>query len=177
MKKLCVGIVLTVMLLFAQMSAAQPPQTATAPPQTTAVSGNPCGSVCLSSFPCDYTCDLCVGDPGVWEDGNCYGEMISATCGDISICDPNYYNPPCQPNWETVWEVPEGEWQDNYFFHCNLNVAFYQYQHDTSECNQGYRYNCDVREVGSMWGLDVDCCAAWSEMFYLSCNSVEWCWS
>ncbi|HYG65203.1 MAG TPA: hypothetical protein VEL74_21660 [Thermoanaerobaculia bacterium] len=110
MKKLYVGTVLTLALLFApQMASAQ----------------TPCTAVCQAHYPCDYSCDLCVGDPGLWEDGSgCWGEIVSGTCGDIGQC--GWVQPPtCTPNWiydeishqgaipELTWD-PVCEWQWNH---------------------------------------------------------------
>jgi hypothetical protein len=86
MKKLCTGIVLTSALLFARTAAAQ----------------NPCTVVCQPEYPCGYSCDLCVGDPGLWENlgegqYSCWGEMISGTCGDIGQCGSDLCVNNCQP--------------------------------------------------------------------------------
>lgn len=82
MKKLCVGSVLAFALLLLALPASA---------QT------PCGAVCQAYYPCDYACDLCVGDPGLWEDGGgCWGEIVSGTCGDIGQC--GYV--PCTPEWQ-----------------------------------------------------------------------------
>jgi hypothetical protein len=70
MKKVYVGVVLALTLLFAQAASGQ----------------SPCGGVCQAYYPCDYPCDLCVGDPGLWVDGGCWGEIVAATCGDIGQC-------------------------------------------------------------------------------------------
>lgn len=80
MKKLSIGPVLLLALLFAPSLFAQ----------------SPCGAVCQAYYPCDYACDLCVGDPGLWEiGGGCWGEIVQGTCGDIGQC--GYV--PCYPQW------------------------------------------------------------------------------
>jgi len=72
MKKLCVGVVFALALLFAQTAAA-----------------DPCG-LCQAYYPCWWPCEHCVegnGGPGLWEiDGGCWGEVVSGTCGDIGQC-------------------------------------------------------------------------------------------
>ena len=69
MKKLCVGVVLGLALLFAQNASA-----------------DPCG-LCHSYYPCHWTCEDCVpawGQPGLWDyDGFCWGEIVQTTCGEF----------------------------------------------------------------------------------------------
>lgn len=106
MKKLCAGLVLLLALMFAPNLSAQ----------------SPCGQVCQAYYPCDYACDLCVGDPGLWEiGGGCWGEIVQGTCGDIGQC--GYVpEPTCPPQWvyddpgsyqgstpEMVWD-PRCQW-------------------------------------------------------------------
>jgi len=69
MKKLCVGVVLGLALLFAQKASAMP-----------------CGLCSYGYHPCGWTCENCVpsrGGPGLWiEDGYCWGEIVETTCGE-----------------------------------------------------------------------------------------------
>lgn len=83
MKKLCVGVLLASAFLFAQ-----------------AASADPCG-LCQAYYPCDWSCEHCVegmGGPGLWtNDGYCWGEVMSGTCGDTGQCSgPNCGNGLCQ---------------------------------------------------------------------------------
>jgi len=72
MKKLCVVVLLALPLLFAQTASAAP-----------------CG-LCQAYYPCHWTCEHCVEGrtgPGLWEfDGNCWGDIVEGTCGDIGQC-------------------------------------------------------------------------------------------
>lgn len=72
MKKLCVGLLLALGLLFAQTASAEP-----------------CG-LCQAYYPCSWSCEHCVagfGGPGLWTfDGYCWGEVVEGTCGDIGQC-------------------------------------------------------------------------------------------
>jgi hypothetical protein len=75
MKKLCIGVVLGLALLFAQKASA-----------------SPCG-LCSSNYPCNWSCEDCTGTPGLWtEDGGCWGEIVETTCGEFygwSWCGPS----------------------------------------------------------------------------------------
>jgi hypothetical protein len=71
MKKLCVGVLLALALLSAQAAFA-----------------DPCG-LCQAYYPCSWSCEHCVGiggRPALWIDGNCTGEVVSGTCGDVGQC-------------------------------------------------------------------------------------------
>lgn len=69
MKKLCVGVMLGLALLFAQKASAAP-----------------CG-LCSSNYPCHWACEDCVpgrGTPGLWDlDGYCWGDIVETTCGEF----------------------------------------------------------------------------------------------
>jgi hypothetical protein len=80
MKKLCVGVLFALALLFAQTASAEP-----------------CG-LCQSYYPCTWACEHCVRGlegPGYWVDGYCWGEVVYGTCGDIGQCGAN----PCTSTW------------------------------------------------------------------------------
>lgn len=131
MKKLYAGTVLALALLFApQMASAQ----------------NPCGAVCQAYYPCDYACDLCVGDPGLWEEGGgCWGEIVSGTCGDIGQCG---WEPPptCTPEWiydEVSYQgaKPEFTW-DPCEWRVNPQTGGWE-----QNCNYYEPYKCSVSTV------------------------------
>ena len=66
---------------------------------------SPCWGICQAYYPCDYPCDLCEGDPGLWEGSYCWGEIRSTTCGEIGQC--GYV--PCEPNWvHDEWATFQG---------------------------------------------------------------------
>ena len=81
MKKLCVGVLLALALLSAQTASAAP-----------------CG-LCQAYYPCDWPCEHCVEGregPGLWDlEGNCWGEIVEGTCGDIGQCSGQ----PSTANW------------------------------------------------------------------------------
>jgi len=130
MKKLYVGTILALILLFAPTAFAQ----------------SPCGSVCQAYYPCDYACDLCVGDPGLWEvGGGCWGEIQSGTCGDIGQCG---WEGPCEPEWDYdesaayqgvqpqfEYDPCDEEWQ--------YNPATQQYEY-MDVCDWNNPYKCTV---------------------------------
>jgi hypothetical protein len=128
MRKLYAGTVLTLALLFA--------------PQAT-FAQSPCWGVCQSYYPCDYACDLCEGDPGLWEEGGgCWGEIVSATCGDIGQCG---WEPPpvCTPNWiydEVSYQgaKPEFTWEPLCEWRWNPDVGW---EH---VCDNSRPYKCTV---------------------------------
>lgn len=72
MKKLCVGVLFAMALLFAQTASA-----------------SPCG-LCQAYYPCSWACEHCypgMGGPGYWTvDGYCWGDEVQGTCGDIGQC-------------------------------------------------------------------------------------------
>jgi hypothetical protein len=66
MKKLCVGLLFGLALLFAQTASAEP-----------------CG-LCQAYYPCSWACEHC---SGMWTfDGYCMGEVYEGTCGDTGQC-------------------------------------------------------------------------------------------
>lgn len=70
-KTLFVGVLLASALLFAPTASA-----------------DPCG-LCQAYYPCWWPCEHCVGiggRPALWIDGNCMGEVVSGTCGDVGQC-------------------------------------------------------------------------------------------
>ena len=70
-KTLCLGVLLASALLFAPSASA-----------------DPCG-LCQAYYPCSWPCEHCVGiggRPALWIDGNCMGEVVSGTCGDVGQC-------------------------------------------------------------------------------------------
>lgn len=72
MKKLCVGVLLGLALLFAQT-----------------VSAAPC-TICSPYDTCDRMCEHCypgLGGPGWWyADETCWGDMVVGSCGDYGPC-------------------------------------------------------------------------------------------
>jgi hypothetical protein len=155
MRKLCACFGFMLSLLFAQAASAQ----------------SPCGGVCQAYYPCDYACDLCVGDPGLWEDGHCWGDMIQGTCGDIGQCGWQ----PCNPNW--VYDqsgayqgvIPQFEYDP-----CDWEV---QWNPETSQwewvevCDYNNPYECTVYGVLRYVRHQDNCSPASSETFCLLNNN------
>lgn len=165
MKKLYVVTVLMGALLFASRTASA---------QT------PCTAVCQAYYPCDYSCDLCVGDPGLWEEGGgCWGEIVSGTCGDIGQCG---VEPPCQPNW--IYDQisyqgarPEFTYEPRCDWEWDHHSQSYQYV-----CDYSKPYKCTVYGVSKYVRRQNNCPSlpssqtfcGWSSQQYV--DHYQWPW-
>jgi hypothetical protein len=106
---------------------------------------SPCGGVCQAYYPCDYPCDVCEGDPGLWEDGHCWGEMRSTTCGEIGQCG---WTPPpdCVPDWtyDQAWAYQGAIPELQYDPRCDW---VYQNGEWTYVCDNANPWKCTVYDV------------------------------
>lgn len=151
MKKVYAGTVLSLALLLApQLAFAQ----------------NPCGAVCQAYYPCDYPCDLCVGDPGLWEEGGgCWGEIVSGTCGDIGQCG---WEPPpiCTPQWQ--WDE-YATYQGSTPYFTWDPVCWWQGSEYV--CDYDNPYRCTIYGVFRFSRHQDNCTPASSETYCLIDNS------
>ena len=143
---------------------------------------SPCWGVCQAYYPCDYPCDLCEGDPGLWEGSHCWGTIVPATCGDIGQC--GYV--PCEPQWTysqwaayqgvtpvfqfepCEWVVVNGQWVEvcdwQNPYKCSVNPVYRFVRHQTNcEYQPSSQTFCEVdgfgRYIGRYGGYwDSACC-------------------
>ena len=106
MKALTSGVILALLLIFAPPASAQ----------------NACTLVCWMYGSCDYTCDLCVGDPGLWYDGACWGDLTQGTCGDIGVCGQSY--PSNDINPAPIPEYGHDDDEDGIDDHTEYDIAW-----------------------------------------------------
>lgn len=163
MKRLCLGVLLALVLLSAQTISAQ----------------TPCTLVCQPEYPCDYSCDLCVGDPGLWEvGGGCWGDIVEGTCGDIGQCgaEPNCnedwtYDDPgsyqgAEPEiyWDPYCEFQGGQWVCDYEnpWKCTVSDVYRYSLHNACDppsyvtyCGTGFP---DVIGYYSYSSAEWECC-------------------
>ncbi len=103
---------------------------------------SPCWGVCQAYYPCDYPCDLCEGDPGLWEGSHCWGEIRSTTCGEIGQCGWT----PCEPQWEyDEWATYQGTTPDlQYDPRCEW---VYQNEQWNYVCDYNNPWKCTLADV------------------------------
>lgn len=156
MKKLSLGIALALALILVFPS--------------TVSAQNPCGGICQAYYPCDYPCDLCVGDPGLWDGSYCWGEMVSGTCGDIGQCGWQ----PCTPQWSyDEWASyqgvkPEFSWDPCYWDWQWNPATGWEY---VEICDYNNPYKCTVYGIHRYVRHQDNCPPSSSETFCLLNNN------